>query len=252
MKRNVMVAGMVIGFLLSLGFSAYAEEIRVGGGGAACNTVFRPVKPYFEKATGLTLTVMQSSPKNGLIDMINGRLDAAVAAVSLESMIKGADADGVKVDPAAVQKTEVAKNRTVVFLHRDNPVRKLSKDQLKAIFTGKVQNWKEVGGKDLPVIVVWGKASPGQNAQFTKEILDGETVTKDKLDSTDYAGIKQDVSANAEAIGIDPIGLADDKVSIPETPDVSSPVLMVTKGKPSPNVQKLIDFVKGEGRQYIK
>jgi len=252
MKRNVIVAGMVIVFMLSLVFSAFADEIRIGGGGAAINSVFKPIKPYFEKATGHTLIILQSSPKNGFIDMAQGRLDAAVAAVPIESMIKGAEGDGVKVDPASVQKTEIARNRTVVLLHKDNAVAKLSKEQLKGIFTGKIQNWKEVGGKDMPVIVVWGKASPGQNAQFTKEILDGEAVLKDRLDSTDYAGIKGDVAATPEAIGIDPIGLADATVRVPETPELSSPVIVVTKGAPSAKIQKLIDYVKGEGKRYVK
>ncbi|MBI5634168.1 MAG: substrate-binding domain-containing protein [Nitrospirae bacterium] len=252
MKRNVSVAGMVILFMMSLVFSVFAAEIRIGGGGAAINTVFKPIKPHFEKATGHTLIILQSSPKNGFVDMVQGRLDAAVAAVPIESMIKGAEGDGVKVDPASVQKTEVAKNRTVILLHKDNPVAKLSKDQLKGIFTGKIQSWKEVGGKDMPVIVVWGKASPGQNAQFTKEILDGEAVLKDRLDSTDYAGIKGDVAATPEAIGIDPVGLADASVRVPESPEISSPVIIVTKGSPDANVQKLIDYVKGEGKQYLK
>lgn len=252
MKRNVMVSVMVIVFLMTFISSAFADEIRIGGGGAAISSVFKPIRPHFEKATGHTLVILQSSPKNGFIDMVQGRLDAAVAAVPIESMIKGAEGDGLKVDPVTVQKTDVARNRTVILLHKDNPIAKLSKEQLKGIFTGKIQNWKEVGGKDMPIIVVWGKASPGQNAQFTREILDGEAVLKDRLDSTDYAGIKGDVAATPEAIGIDPIGLADASVHVPGSPEITSPVIIVTKGMPSANVQKLIDYVKGEGTQYIK
>lgn len=252
MKKLGLIAVVSICLVCTFCMAANAEEIRVGGGGAACNTIIKPVKPAFEKATGITLSVLQSTPKNGLIEMVQGRLDAAVAAVSMEGMISGAEKDGVKVDAASLQKTVVGKNKTVIFLHKDNPVKKLTKEQIKGIFTGKITNWKEVGGKDMPIVVVWGKASPGQNAQLTREMLDGAAVTKDIFDATDYASIKDSVVSTPEAIGIDPIGLADANVSVPETPEMSSPVILVTKGAPSAGVQKLIDFIKGEGQKHIK
>ncbi|MEW6740032.1 MAG: substrate-binding domain-containing protein [Nitrospirota bacterium] len=250
MRRFILI--LVIITLLTPVVNAFADEIRVGGGGAAINTVFKPIKPHFEKIAGINLSLFQSTPKNGLIDLVQGRVDVATAAVSLESMIKGAEKDGVKVDASEFQQLVIAKNKTVIFLHKDNPVKKLSKEQLKGIFTGKITTWKDVGGKDMPIIVVWGKASPGQNALFTKEILDGESVTKDILDATDYANIKENVATNPEAIGIDPLGLSDALVNVPETPDIISPIILVTKGSPSPNIQKLLDFIKGEGQKYIK
>jgi phosphate transport system substrate-binding protein len=54
------------------------------------------------------------------------------------------------------------------------------------------------------------------------------------------------------AIAIGPQGMLDDTVKSPETPEISRPITLITKGKPSPDVQKLIDFIKGEGQKYIK
>ncbi|MBI5233808.1 MAG: substrate-binding domain-containing protein [Deltaproteobacteria bacterium] len=232
--------------------AAFADEVKVAGGGAAINTVFKPITSHFEKATGLYLVSTQSTPKDGLVSLLNGSADAATAAVSLQSMISGAEKDGIKVDAAALQQVEIAKSKTVVFVHPSNPVSKLSKDQLKGIFTGKINNWKQVGGQDKEIIVVWGKKSPGQNALFTKVILDGEPVIKEVLETSDYFGIKQNVGSNQEAIGIDPLGIADATVKVVESPEVASPIILVTKGAPSPNVQKLINFIKGDAQQYIK
>lgn len=146
----------------------------------------------------------------------------------------------------------MAKNRTVAFLHKDNPVKVLPKSTLKELFTGKITNWKEVsGGKDLQVVVIWGKGTPGQNALWIKKVLDGASVRKDALEAGDYYSIKKMVAANPGAVGIDPIGLADDSDNIPESPRVFSPVIMVTKGAPSPAVQKLIDYVKGPGKDFV-
>ena len=252
MKKITGWVGTAIAIFLFISGGAFADEVKVAGGGAAINTVFKPVAPYFEKATGIYLVSTQSTPKDGLVSLLNGSADAATAAVPLQSMIRGAEKDGLKVDPAALQQLEIATGKTVVLVHPSNPVTKLSKDALKGIFTGKITNWKQVGGPDRDIMVVWGKKSPGQNALFTKVILDGEAVVKEVLDTTDYFGIKQNVGSNPEAIGIDPLGVADATVKVVESPEVTSPIIIVTKGAPSANVKKLIDFIKGDGKQYIR
>lgn len=222
-------------------------------GGAAMSTIFLPVKPAFEKATGMTLINLQSSPKDGLIDLSKGKVDAAVAAVTVDSMIAGAAKDGVNVDKASLHVAEVGKNRTVLFVHPSNKVAKLSRSQIKGIFTGAVGNWKEVGGDDREVIVVWGRGTPGQNAQFVRDVLDGEAVAKDALDSGNYAKIKETVAATPEAIGIDPYGMADSSVKVIESdPPLTGSIILVTTGKPSAKVQRLIDYVKSEGKSHTK
>jgi phosphate transport system substrate-binding protein len=251
MKRELIFAACIM--FLSIAVSAPADEIKVGGGGAAISSIIRPVSAPFRKATGISVVTMPSTPKDGLVALAKGEVDAATAAVPLESMIAGAKQDGVSIDPGTLQQQVVGTNKTVVVVHAANPVAKLSKEQLKAIFAGTITNWKDVGGKDQDIIVVWGTRSPGQNALFIKGILDGAPVTKDVLETTDYEGIKQAVGANPEAIGIDPLGLAEGPVKpIYTDPEITSPVIIVTKGKPSSSVQKFIDYVKGDGQRSLK
>jgi phosphate transport system substrate-binding protein len=232
---------------------ATAAEIKLGGGGASISTVFNPIKAPFEKATGNNLIILQSTPKDGLKQLWKGDLEVAVTAVGLDGMIAGAAKDGVTIDKAALQALEIGTNKTVVLLHPSNPVTTLTKDQLKGLFTGKIANWKDVGGKDAPVLVVWGKNSPGQNALFTKNVLDGEKIVAENLETTDYKGIKDTVATNPEAIGIDPLGMVDETVKgIKPTPEANSPIVIITKGAPSAAVKQLIDFIKAEGKKYIK
>jgi len=244
----------IAGSLMILGSgTALADELKIGGGGAAMSTIFHPVKPAFEKASGITLMNLQSSPKDGLLDLLKGKVEAAVAAVSLDSMVAGAVKDGVAVDKGALQVTEVGKNRTVLFVHPSNKVSKLTRDQVKGIFTGAIGNWKEVGGDDKEIIVVWGKGTPGQNAQFSKEVLGGAAIAKDALESGNYVKIRETVAATPEAVGIDPFGMSDASVKVVENdPPLTSPIIVVTSGKPSAKVQKLIDYVTGAGKAFTK
>ncbi|HBA71034.1 MAG: hypothetical protein A2X82_08135 [Geobacteraceae bacterium GWC2_55_20] len=249
-KRVSVLTAATLAISVSL---ATADEIKLGGGGASIATVFTPVKTAFEKTSGNNLIILQSTPKDGLKQLWNGQIEIAVTAVALDGMIAGAEKDGVKVDKSALQTIEIGTNKTVVMVHPSNPVANLTKEQLKGLFTGKITNWKVVGGKDAPVLVVWGKNSPGQNALFTKVILDGEKIVADNLETTDYKGIKETVAANPEAIGIDPLGMVDDSVKgIKPSPEANSPILMITKGNPSAAAQKLISFIKTEGNKYIK
>jgi phosphate transport system substrate-binding protein len=251
MKKKVLLIAACILILLS--FPVYADEVKIGAGAAPTENVLKPVKEAFEKATGTRLTIISSGPKNGLVDLERGSVDAAAAGLTFDDWMALMKKEGAAVkDPAAFQQTVIGKDKIVVLLHKDNPVAQLSKDQLKGMFTGKITNWKEVGGKDLPVIVVWGKLIPGTNSLFVKNMLDGEPLVKDVLDATTAEDVRQNVASNLEAIGIGPAAAIDKTVKSPSSPEIARPITLLTKGAPSPGVQKLIDFIKGEGQQYIK
>ena len=229
------------------------EELKIGAGAAPTENILKPIKPYFEKATGIKLQILDYGPKQAMLELEKGVIDGATAGLSFEDWLDLMKKEGVPVrDPASLNFVEIGKDRIVVLIHKDNPVDELSKDQLKGIFTGKITNWKEVGGKDMPIIVVWGKLTPGMNKMFVEKILDGEPVLKEVLEVTTAAEIKNIVAITPEAIGIGPLAVVDGSVKAPKTPEVSHPIFLITKGKPSAKVQKLIDFIKGEGQKYIK
>lgn len=243
----------ILPFVLLLAPFAPCQEVKIGGGGASMASVVKPLKSGFDKASGMTLIPLQSTPADGLVDLWAGKIDAAVGAVPMSSMVGGAAKKGIVVDSALLQVQVLGTNRTGVFVHKDNPVAALSKDQLKGIFTGKIANWKEVGGKDAEIIVVWGRNTPGQNALFAKVILDGEAVTSGNLESSDYAGILQTVATNPEAVGIDPVAMGDATVKVFSTdPIVVSPILLLTKGPPGAGVKKFVEYLKGAGQAQIR
>jgi phosphate transport system substrate-binding protein len=154
-------------------------------------------------------------------------------------------------DPSGLRHMIVGEDKIKVLIHKDNPVSHLTKDQLKGIFTGKIRNWNEVGGKDIPITVVWTK-NLGGNTIFTKKILDMPLLRKDISEVEDSPFAKELVKSTPGAIAIGPFGIVDETIKSPETPEIKRPITIITKGEPSPNVQKLIDFIKGEGQKYIK
>lgn len=239
--------------LLSLPMICLAEEVRVGAGAAPTENILKPVKAPFEKATGMILGIFASGPKAAFVDLDKGSVDAAAAGLSLDDWLTLLKKEGVTVaDPKAYQSTVIGKDRIVVLTNKSNPVKSLSKEQLMAIFTGKTTNWKDVGGNDAPILIVWGKLTQGTNSMFVKKMLDGAEPVKDVLEATTAEDIKNSVETNPEAIGIGPLSLAGPTLNIPETPELARPITLLTKGAPKGGVKKLLDFIAGDGAAYVK
>ena len=251
MNRIFFNCALVI-FLLSLSFSASAEELIVGAGQAPTVNILRPIEEHFEKAAGINLIVITDSPKYALMLLETGNVEAALGGLCFDDWMRYMRQEGEEIkDPSSLHHMIIGEDKIKVLIHKDNPVSELSREQLKGIFTGLITNWNEVGGYDMPIAVVWTK-NLGGNVIFTKKILDVPLLRKDILEVSDSPFAKEVVKSNSRALAIGPLGLVDETVKSPETPEIKRPITIITKGKPSPNVQKLIDFINGEGQKYIK
>jgi phosphate transport system substrate-binding protein len=250
--NKIFISFTIVTFLLTMSDFASAEEIKVGAGQAPTVNILKPIKEHFEKATGINLVIITGSPKDALMILEMGHVEAALGGLRFEDWLKYMKQEGAEIkDPSGFRHMIVGEDKIKVLIHKDNPVSKLTKDQLKGIFTGKITNWNEVGGKDIPISVVWTK-NLGGNTIFTKKILDVPLLRKDILEAEDSPMAKELVQSDPSAIAIGPLGIIDDTIKSPETPEIKRPITIITQGEPSPNVQKLIDFIKGEGQKYIK
>lgn len=228
----------------ALASAALAEEIKIGAGAAPTENVLKPIEADFEKASKLDLTIIASGPKQAFIDLDRGAVDAAAAGLSFDDWMALLKKEGVAVaDPTAYKAVNIGKDKVIVIVHKDNKIAKLSKEQLTGIFTGKTTNWKDVGGSDAPILVVWGGLTQGTNSMFVKNIMDGAKPTTEVINATTAEDIRQNVAANPEAIGIGPQAIINDSIRSPETPEVARPITLITKGVPSVKVAKLLEYI---------
>ena len=252
MKMTKIIAISTVLFSL-FSTQVMADVLKIGAGAAPTENVLKPVETAFEKASGLDLSIISNGPKQAFVDLDRGAVDAAAAGLSFDDWMALLKKESVAVaDPKAYQAFVIGKDKVIVIVHKDNPVAKLSKEQLIGIFTGKINNWKEVGGKDAPILVVWGGLTQGTNSMFVKNIMDGAKPTEEVVAATTAEDIRQNVLSNPEAIGIGPQAILNQTIRSPETPEVARQITLITKGAPSAKVQKLIDFIKTEGPKYVK
>lgn len=163
--------GLLIPLLL-LSSISWGATLTIGAGAAPTENVLKPAVDPFRKATGIELRIIDNGPKQAFIDLERGTVDAAAAGLSISDWFSLLEKEKVPVnDRAAYHPYIIGTDKIVVLVHPSNPVNELTKEQLKGIFSGRINNWKEVGGKDAPIIVVWGSLIPGTNKFFEKTSL---------------------------------------------------------------------------------
>ena len=232
--------------------TALAEEVKVGAGAAPTENVFNKIKEPMEKAIGVTVVMVDNGPSQALKDLDAGSIDAAAGGVTFQDWMAMMDKEGYAIpDKAAYKSRVIGKDIVKVLTNKDVTVKTLSKEQLAAIFTGKAKNWSEVGGPDKPIVVVLGSKIPGTQAVFQKQVLGGAEFTKDAVEGTTAPDVKAKVAATSGGVCLGPMSGIDDTINAPEIPEIGRPITVITKGEPSGAVKKMLDFIRGEGQQYI-
>jgi phosphate transport system substrate-binding protein len=251
-RLGLLVSLFVVAFWTGIS-SGSSEELKIGAGDAAAENILKPIKEAFESANNVQLIIIESGAKVSFADLKRAGVDAAAAGISYPSWLKLMKREGVEIeDPAVFHPVTIGKDHIVVVTNKENPVRQLSAEQLKGIFSGVIENWSQVGGPDMPIIVVWGSLMPDTNAMFLSAFLAGKALVSDVLDATTAEDVRANIAANPSAIGIGPAGVLDDSVTSPETPLLSREITLISRANPPSALLKLLDFIHKDGRKFIK
>ena len=155
----------------------------------------------------------------------------------------------------------------VVYVHGSNPVTSLSKAAVKGIFTGRIRNWKEVGGKDAPLVVItqiWG-AQRAQMVEFRDQIMEGAAYREDRLEvdrqSDQVAALLSEprgitaVSLSVARPGIKAVAIAGfppDARSVRSGAYLlSRPLLLIIPARPDPDARRFVEFMLSPEGQAI-
>lgn len=254
--RFGVVCALLVNLGLGLGTAAIAaEEIIIGGGAAPLENVFKKIKEPFEQATGINLKLNSEGPDQAFINVEKGVTEVAAAGLSYESWLDLMKQKGHEItNPKDYKYRVIGRDKIRVLTHKDvATVKSLSKDQLKGIFTGAITNWKEVGGPDLAITVVFPTKMTGTNKLWQEKIMGGgEWAKTNRQDVAEATDLKKKIAETSGAVGAGPLAAQDQgNLHSPETPEVGRPITALTKGAPSANVQKLFDFIAGEGQKYL-
>lgn len=206
--------------------------------------------------SNVSIEINQVGSSAGIKDTINGVSDIGMASRELKAE-----------EANEVTGTEVAFDGIALITHKSNPVKNITLEQVKDIYTGKITNWKELeGGIDAPIVVVSREEGSGTRDAFQEIVgYKSEDLIVDATISDGNGNIKSTVERNENAIGFVSFEYLDDSISslnvdgvAPEAALVkegkyklSRPFILATKGDSNENAKKLIDFILSDDGQKI-
>jgi phosphate transport system substrate-binding protein len=162
----------------------------------------KEAESFMKKSAGSSITVTGGGSGVGLSALMSGTTDIAQSSRSMKMDEK------LKMKEAgkAFKEVVIAKDALAVIVNPGNKVSQLTREQLEGIFTGKITNWKDVGGADLKIIVYSRESSSGTFEFFKEHVMNKKNYTSSALLMPATGAIVQSVSQTEGAIGY--VGLA--------------------------------------------
>ncbi len=252
MSRILKLLAVIVSAAVITSGSAYAgKKLTIQGSDTLLEMVTAEAAAYMKKKNEATIQVTGGGSGTGIAAIINGSTDVANASRPMKKKErKKIEKRGTKVFEVAIALDGIS-----LYMHPENPVSDLSTDQLKDIYTGKINNWKEVGGSDAKIIRYSRENSSGTYAFFKKHVLKKQNYAVDCQNMPGTASVVNAVSKDKNAIGYGGLSYAEGvkvaKVNgvspSPETVSdgsypVSRSLYQYTIGKPKGLAKDFIDF----------
>jgi len=162
----------------------------------------KEAEEYLKTDKSAKLTITGGGSGVGLSALLDGTTEIAMSS----RKIKFDERSKFQQAGKTVVEKIIAYDALAVIVNPTNKVSQLTREQLEGIYTGKIKNWKEVGGDDLAIVVYSRETSSGTYEFFKEHILKNKNYMSSVLSMPATGAIIQSVSQTKGAIGY--VGLA--------------------------------------------
>ncbi len=227
----------------------------------------RFAEEYMKANPGAVIQVNGGGSGTGIAALINGTVDLAQSSRSIKEKERQ---DIEKNRNTTLTETPVALDALAVFVNEANGVKQLSLDQIAQVYSGKVTNWKQIGGNDAAVVLYGRENSSGTYDYFKEHVLNkGDFAPRTQM-LAGTAAVISAVAADRNGIGyggvayskgVRAIGIKKDAASAAVEPnegsvkDGSYPLsrkLFFYWVGTAPEVKSFVDWAKsGEGQSIV-
>jgi phosphate transport system substrate-binding protein len=183
---------------LAVPTAASAGAITIKGSDTMVILGQRWAEQYMAKVPATTIQVTGGGSGTGISALINGTTDICQASRTMSEAEKNNLKEKYKTSGEEIP---VARDGLSVYVNAANPIKDLSMDQLRLIFTGKITNWKEVGGKDANIILYSRENSSGTYVFFKEHVLKNADYAQRAQSMPGTAAVVNAVSKEKNGIG---------------------------------------------------
>lgn len=234
-----------------------AAAVTLVGADTVAHEIIEPVIEPFRNATGYDIELLQNTTGQGVIALLRNEAEAAMVAESLDdalyTTVQLAKERGIALEPPSdLVLTELGYSRLVFIVNADNPVARLSRTQLKDIFTGRIGNWLELGGANRPIVPVTTVLGSAIRTVLQRQVMDGADYRTGILEAAAPGDVISVVAREYGAIAAVSLSLWSsryDGTRMVETPTYNHPLGLVTIGRPNAAIRRLLSFVRANSRK---
>jgi len=251
------------------------QTIQNKGSDTMVNLALAWVEAYARVRPGVRISVTGGGSGTGIAALLNGTVEIANASRALSAEEReGAQAAGFE----AVQVT-VALDAIAVVVNPANPVDALTVPQLADIFTGRISNWRQVGGEDRPIVILSRESNSGTYVYFLEQVVrqgrkdNRDLFSPNALLMPSSEGISSEVRQNPNAIGYDGLGyVTPDQKAVAVAPrpgatpiapavetvldgsyPIARPLYMITRGQATGAIGEYVQWIRGpEGQGIVR
>jgi len=183
------------------------NSLKWAGCGISKNAFMSEMAAAYERKTGVKIDLVGGGATKGIRQVSNRAVDLGGTC---RHVIEKDNSAMTHPDERRIQLTPVAWDALAVIVHRDNPAKNITLPQLRALFEGKITNWKELGGRDAPVELYVRKGKISGVGRTLRELVfndyEKEFVAKHVVDST--GPLERAIAENPNGIGVTGISSA--------------------------------------------
>lgn len=232
------------------------EDLITISGSTSVGPLAEKLAEKYEETENVKIEINQIGSSAGITNAIKD-----VSQIGMSSR----DLKQEEID-SGIEELVIAYDGIVVVAHPSNPVKNLTMEQVKQIFTGEITNWKELGGKDLEIVVVSREDGSGSRDAF-QEIVGYESgqLIRNAIVASGNGNIKTTVATNKHAVGFISFEYIDETVSAMDINGVkaeagnvldgnyelSRPFLFVHKEDVPEAATKFMDYILSADGQKI-
>jgi phosphate transport system substrate-binding protein len=160
------------------------------------------------------LAELYQKQHQGVVINIQGLGSSAGIRAALDGVAEiGMSSRELKPEEAEqLEEAVIARDALALIVHPTNPIHDLSGEQIKAVFSGAVRSWAEVGGPPQPIVLVSREAGSGTFGAFEELVMKGVPIASSALRQGSNGAIRQIVGEDPNAIGYISLGIVDPTV----------------------------------------
>ena len=179
-----------------------AQKIVVKGSDTVLPLAQKEAETFMKTNSGTSVTVVGGGSGVGFAALVDGTTDIAMASrkIKMDERLKMQDAG------KSFKEVIISNDALAVVVNPENKVSQLTREQLEDIYTGKVTNWKQVGGEDMKIVMYARETSSGTYDFFKEHVMSKKNYSSSCLNMPATGAIIESVSKTKGAIGY--VGLA--------------------------------------------